>query len=148
MGVIWSSLQIFCLPCCCPKSAIQSMVTSIVKRTSGPCCCCLHHQQPLSPTCASPTQPEFQLPSPPDQPQLSPPAESPVASLEPLFGEKVHVPPGTSGSSEGSHPMNTTSHSEAMITTAASVPPHPLLSCSTPPHAGDEFSRYQNYSAA
>lgn len=148
MGVIWSSLQIFCLLCCCPKSTIQSMVTSILKRTSGPCSCCpcsccLPHQQPLSPTCPSPSHPKFKPTSPPDQLELSPPPGSPVASSEPLFGEKVHVPPGTSG---GAHPVNTTSHSEATVTTAAS--PHPLLSSSTPPHAGDEFSRYQHYSAA
>jgi hypothetical protein len=146
MGVIWSTLQIFCLACCCPKNAIQSMVTSILKRTSGPCCCCLQHhqQQPLSPTRPSASHPKFKPPQPPDQPELS---GSPVASKQPLFGEKVHVPPGTSG---GAHPVNTRSDSEAMVTTAAASSPHPLLSSSTPrsPHTGDEFSRYQHYSAA
>lgn len=152
MGVIWSSLQIFCLLCCCPKSTIQSMVTSILKRTSGPCCCCLQHQQPLSPTCPSPSHPaDHQPPSPPDhqpQPELSQPAGSPVASSESLFGEKVHVPPGSSTSSSGGAlPVNTTPQ-VAVKPWSPPLPPHPLLSCSTPPHAGDEFSRCQQYSAA
>lgn len=148
MGVIWSSLQIFCVYCCCPKSSIQSLVTSIIKRPScGPCCSCLHHQQPLSPTCQSPSHPKFKPPSPPDQPKLSPPAGSPVASSETLFGEKVHVPPSTSGSSSSGGAHSGTPQ-VAVKPWSPPLPPHPLLSSSTPPHAGDEFSRFQHYSAA
>ncbi|CAN6162374.1 unnamed protein product [Urochloa humidicola] len=56
MGVIWSSLQIFCLPCCCPKSAIPSTAEAVLKGSPCPCCCC-PHQEPPSPICPAPSQP-------------------------------------------------------------------------------------------
>nr|TKW32571.1 hypothetical protein SEVIR_2G176300v2 [Setaria viridis] len=56
MGVIWSSLQMFCLPCCCPKSAIASTVNAVINGSPCPCCCC-PHQEPPPPICPAPSQP-------------------------------------------------------------------------------------------